>query len=119
MNRDVCQVTVIHEERLAEVRRKMPKAEDIAVQAGLYKLLGDPTRLRLLQALAMTEMCVCDLAALLGSTLSAVSHQLRLLRTSGLVRCRKEGKMVYYSLADARLASVLLEGHRFMAEKRR
>lgn len=118
MNRDVCQVSVIHEERLAKALLEMPVPEEAAAQAGFYKLLGDPTRLRLLQALAATEMCVCDLAALLDSTLSAVSHQLRLLRTSGLVRYRKEGKMVHYSLADARLASVLLEGQRFMAERK-
>jgi len=117
MDRDICQVTVIHEERLAKARASMPAQEDVADQAGFYKLLGDPTRLRLLQALAATEMCVCDLASLLDSTLSAVSHQLRLLRTAGLIRYRKQGKMVYYRLADGRLAAVLLEGQRFMAER--
>ena len=117
MNRDVCQVTAIHEDRLEKARVTMQSPEEVADQAGFYKLLGDPTRLRLLQALAATEMCVCDLAALLDSTLSAVSHQLRLLRTAGLVRYRKQGKMVYYRLADPRLAAVLLEGKRFMAER--
>jgi DNA-binding transcriptional ArsR family regulator len=73
----------------------------------------------LLQALAVTELCVCDLATLLESTSSAVSHQLRLLRTAGLVRYRKDGKMVYYSLNDAHLRTLLLEGQRYMAEKNR
>jgi DNA-binding transcriptional ArsR family regulator len=102
---------------LAKARLTIQTPEEVADQAGFYKLLGDPTRLRLLQALAATEMCVCDLAALLASSLSAVSHQLRLLRTAGLVRYRKEGKMVYYRLADARLAAVLLEGRQFMVQR--
>ncbi len=119
MNRDVCQVTIIHEDRLALARRKMPGDEALISQAELFKLLGDPTRLRLLQALAVIEMCVCDLAALLESTPSAVSHQLRLLRTAGLVRYRKEGKMVYYNLDDSHLRALLAEGERYVVERKR
>ncbi len=119
MNPELCQVTTIHEDRLALARREMPASETHARQAELYKLLGDPTRLRLLQALGVVEMCVCDLSALLQSTPSAVSHQLRLLRTAGLVRHRKDGKMVYYSLDDAHLRALLLEGQRYVVGKKR
>ncbi len=119
MNQDVCQVTIIHQDRLALARRDMSNEAALINQAQLYKLLGDPTRLRLLEALAITEMCVCDLAALLESTPSAVSHQLRLLRTAGLVRYRKDGKMVYYSLDDTPLRALLAAGRSYMESRRR
>ncbi|BCR03692.1 transcriptional regulator [Desulfuromonas versatilis] len=117
MNHDLCQVTIVHQDRLARARRDMPAEADLLAQAELYKLLGEPTRLRLLQALSVEELCVCDLAALLDSSPSAVSHQLRLLRTAGLVRFRRDGKMVYYSLDDAHLRTLLAEGERYVEER--
>ena len=78
--------------------------------AAVFRLLGDDNRLRLLWALHGAELCVCDLATLVATTPSAVSHQLRLLRTAGLVRRRREGKMVYYRLGEGPLGAVLLAG---------
>jgi len=115
---ELCDCRIIHAERIEAARQNSLNENDQGLLSNLFKAMGDPTRLKIMQALRLGEMCVCDLAALLNSTLSAVSHQLRLLRTSGLVRFRKEGKMVYYSLADARLAFVLQEGQRFMTERK-
>lgn len=117
MKRDICQVTCIHAERLEKARQAMPAEREIVIQAELFKLLGDASRLRLLQALAVSEMCVCDLAALFESTVSAVSHQLRLLRTAGLVRYRKDGKLVFYRLGDQRLGSFLQEVQGYLGEE--
>lgn len=85
--------------------------------AEIFRLLGDPTRLRLLEALSGEELCVCDLAALIAMTSSAVSHQLRLLRTAGLVRYRKQGKMVYYALNDAHVQDLFETGFKHVAER--
>lgn len=73
----------------------------------LFKMFADPTRIKLINALYISEMCVCDLAACLGMTHSAISHQLRLLKIYNLVKSRKEGKIVYYSLADAHVTDLL------------
>ena len=109
---DLCQVRVIHAERLA-LARKSALAPEVVVQLStLYKALGDPTRLQLLLGLRDGEMCVCDLAALAGVSESAVSHQLRKLRDWVLVRNRREGQILFYSLDDdciARLLEVGLE----------
>lgn len=100
MDFDTCQVPVINEQRIAQAKSQMPDDTTLVEVAETFKLLGDPTRVRILQALASTELCVCDLAALLEMTSSAISHQLRLLRARGIVRFRKEGKVVYYNLDD-------------------
>ena len=86
---------------------KMPKDEKIFDLSDFFKILGDPTRMRILFALDGAPLCVCDLADLLGMTKSAVSHQLKLLRQSDLVSYRKEGKNVYYSLADDHVGSII------------
>ena len=96
----VCEVNVIHQDVLDRVRAKMPE-EDLAYDVSeLFKVFGDSTRARILCALSIEEMCVCDLSALLGLSQSAVSHQLRLLKVSRIVKYRKEGRVVYYSLDD-------------------
>ena len=104
MGGDVCQVTcqvnVIHREQVDMATRNMPAATLLNAASELFSMLGDVTRLRILQALKTTELCVCDLASILNLSPSAVSHQLRLLRANGMVRCRKEGKIAYYSLED-------------------
>ncbi len=107
---DVCEVVVLHPERIQAVAARLPGAEVVEETAELFRLLGDPTRLRILLALSLTEeLCVCDLAELVGLSLSAVSHQLRRLRAGGLVRFRREGRLAYYRLTD-HPALALLEG---------
>lgn len=102
-----CDCEVIHEDAVARARDAQVSEEEIGRLAALLKLFGDPTRLRLLQALRPGELCVCDLAALLGLTKSAVSHQLKLLRMADLVRYRREGQVLWYSLADGHVAALL------------
>jgi DNA-binding transcriptional ArsR family regulator len=87
-----------------------------AALAQTFALLGDPTRTRLLDALSRRELCVCDLANLLGMSLSAISHQLRLLRTARVVKARREGRMIYYSLDDHHITNLLAEGLRHVEE---
>ena len=109
---DCCQSRIIHPEGIAKaIRFALPGAE-VERLAQLFKAMGDPNRLRILRALRRGEMCVCDLAAFLKVTDSAVSHQLRLLRTLHLVTNRREGPVLYYRLADdhvARLMELALE----------
>jgi len=107
---DVCQVRVIHAERLALARENALAPEEVVRLSTLYKALGDPTRLQLLLGLRDDEMCVCDLAALAGVSESAVSHQLRKLRDWGVVRNRREGQILFYSLDDDCIARLLEVG---------
>ena len=111
MNEDMCQVScqvnVIHQKQVMQATENMPGELLVTEAAELFSLLGDNSRLRILRALNTTELCVCDLAAILNISSSAVSHQLRLMRTKGLVRYRKEGKVAYYSLADSYVQDVL------------
>ena len=112
LQEDLCRCRVIHRDRV-------DRARDLALGGGerdevvqLFKAMGDPSRLRILRALEDEAMCVCDLAALLGVTESAVSHQLRLLRTWRLVKNRRQGQVLYYRLADehvCRLLEIALE----------
>ncbi len=90
----------IHEEVVDLVRKKMPDEEPIYEVSELFRVFGDSTRARIICALSISELCVGDLAALLSMTQSAISHQLRILKQSRLVRSRREGKVVYYALAD-------------------
>jgi ArsR family transcriptional regulator len=111
MSEDVCQsgcqINVIHQKQVEQASKNMPGVNLVSEAAELFSLLGDSSRLRILQALSTTELCVCDLAAILNTSSSAVSHQLRLMRVKGLVRYRKEGKIAYYSLADSYVQDVL------------
>ncbi len=111
-----CECEVIHEETVAEVCRGLNAPEDYVRFAELLKLFGDPTRARLLHALELHELCVCDLAALLGVTKSAVSHQLKALRIANLVKSRREGQVVYYSLADDHVGAILETGFEHIRE---
>ena len=113
---EFCESEVIHEEAVAEVRGKLSDAEEYTQLASLLKLFGDPTRARLLHALELHELCVCDLAALLGVTKSAVSHQLKMLRLANLVKFRREGQVVYYSLADDHVRAILEMGFEHIRE---
>ena len=120
MNREkprvVCDCDVIHEDVVARVRDAMPAAEDFSGLANLYKMFSDPTRVRILWALSREEMCVCDLAVLLGMTKSAISHQLGSLRLTNLVKYVKRGKVVYYSPADAHVRDILERGFEHASE---
>lgn len=95
-----CECSFIHEEVVGKVKNKMPEDEKLYDLAELFKVFGDTTRIKILYALFEEEMCVCDIADLLNMTQSAISHQLRVLKQARLVKFRKEGKVVYYSLDD-------------------
>ena len=106
----ICEITTIHEDFFQKVKDKMPE-EDVLYSLGeFFKILGDGTRIKILNALFYSEMCVCDIAALLGMTQSAISHQLRVLKQGRLVKHRKEGKSVYYSLDDEHIKHIIEQG---------
>lgn len=107
---DRCDITCINEANVQEVRQKMIGEEVAQPLAEIFKTLGDPTRIKLLFALMSKELCVCDLAAVIGVSESAVSHQLRILRTQKLVKFRREGKILYYSLADQHVKKLFEQG---------
>ncbi len=109
-NFDRCDCTVIHEEIVSKVRESMPVEENLYDLAELFKVFGDTTRIKILWALAEAEMCVCDIAVLLNMTQSAISHQLRVLKQARLVRNRKDGKIVFYSLDDAHVKQIFEQG---------
>lgn len=104
---DACEVSCVHPEAVARARAAQPDDEALGRAAALLKAVSDPTRLRLLTALGTGELCVCDLAAVAGTSESAVSHQLRLLREQNLVAPRREGRIVYYRLADGHVSALL------------
>lgn len=105
-----CNCSIIHEDIVTEVKEKMPQEETLYDLAELFKVLGDSTRIKILCALFQAEMCVCDIAALLGMTQSAISHQLRVLKQARIVKNRKDGKVVYYSLDDEHVKSIFDQG---------
>ncbi len=111
-----CDCDVIHEEAVEEVRGQMVPKEDYLALASLFKMFADGTRMQILHALSLKELCVCDIAALLGMTKSAVSHQLKSLRLSNLVRYRREGQNVYYSLADDHVKTLIDVGYEHILE---
>lgn len=113
---DKCTCNVIHEDVIKNVKEHMHD-EDILFELGeFFKLFGDSTRVRILYALSISEMCVCDLSTLLGMTQSAISHQLKILRQSKIVKYRKEGKVVYYSLDDDHITGILEMGREHLTE---
>lgn len=105
-----CDCEVIHEDVVNKVRDMMPPGDDFLDLANLYKMFSDPTRVKIMWALRCNEMCVCDLAVLLNMTKSAISHQLKSLRLSNLVKFQKQGKVVYYSLADEHVEDIFEKG---------
>ena len=107
---DACSIFCINEEAVNQVKAEMLSEEETKQLADTFKVLGDPTRIKLIQALSIKELCVCDLATLLDMSQSAVSHQLRVLRNMRLVKYRREGKVVYYSLDDSHIVNLFAEG---------
>lgn len=115
----VCNCNVIHESVVRAAQQQMHTPEGYIQLAGLFKLFGDPTRLKMLHALELHEMCVCDLAALLGVTKSAVSHQLKALRLANLVSFRREGQIVYYFLTDDHVKAIVELGWEHLTDLKR
>ncbi|MCG8470934.1 MAG: metalloregulator ArsR/SmtB family transcription factor [Desulfobacterales bacterium] len=113
---DMCQTECVHTHVVAQVQEKMQDDELLFHLADLFKALGDSTRVRILHALSFSELCVCDIASLLGMSSSAVSHQLRVLRGQRIVKYRKEGKNVIYSLDDTHVANLMDQGLRHVCE---
>ncbi len=104
---DLCDVKCINEEKVKETALIMPEPDQIVQMANIYKAMSDPSRLKILLVLLSQEHCVCDIAVLCGQSDSAISHQLRLLRTSNIVKTRRDGKIIYYSLSDDHVETLL------------
>lgn len=114
---DLCEINYVDRAKVLSVGKKMKSESTIRRLSETFKVLGDPTRVKIVFALAQEELCVCDLSNLLDTTMSAVSHQLRVLRNMRLVRYRKEGKMAFYSLDDEHIENLFEEGLRHVEEK--
>lgn len=114
---EVCKKTVIHEDKLKEIKGKIPKDEILYELSDFFKIFGDTTRIKILNVLFHSELCVCDISEALGMTQSAVSHQLRVLRGANLVKYRKEGKTVFYSLDDEHINQIFNMGMEHILEK--
>lgn len=113
----VCDCNIVHKEIVDNAKTKMPDDNDVYDLSDFFKMLADSTRLKILCALAEAEICVCDLASLLNMTQSAISHQLRLLRASRLVKYRRDGKISYYSLNDEHVETIISMGMVHIKEK--
>lgn len=107
---EVCNCTEVHKDCVACVKDSMLSEDEFIKIAELFKVFGDYTRIKIIYALLKKELCVCDIAEVLGMSQSSISHQLRVLKTSRLVKFRKEGKVVYYSLDDEHVGSVFNAG---------
>jgi ArsR family transcriptional regulator len=105
-----CEYRHAHDELVKQVNAHMPTENVLLDLAELYRVFGDGTRIRILYALFESEMCVCDIATVLGMSLSAISHQLRVLKQARLVKFRREGKTVFYSLSDDHVRSIIDQG---------
>lgn len=116
-NVDKCDFICVHEDIVHQVDEKMPEEEKLFDLADFFKIFGDTTRIKILYVLMCSEMCVCDLAQLLGMTQSAISHQLRILKQMNLVRNRREGKSIFYSLSDGHIKTILSQGLEHIEEK--
>ncbi len=113
---ECCDVICVHEDMIQKVKKLLPEEEPIKELADFYKVFGDATRVKILCVLLESEMCVCDLAELLEMTQSAISHQLRVLKQMKLVKNRREGKTVYYSLADGHIQNIISQGMEHIQE---
>ena len=112
-----CDCDVIHADVVNDVKKRMPEDEDIYDLSDFFKVLGDSTRVKIIWALDQNEMCVCDIAVLLNMTKSAISHQLRSLKLADLVKFRKQGKVVFYSLKDDHVKDIFEKGMEHIKEK--
>ena len=106
----MCENTIIHQDVVSTVKSKLPEDKKIKKLSNFYKMFSDPTKVKILWALDISEMCVCDLAAITDVTKSAISHTLSTLKDANLVKSRRDGKIVYYSLADSCVREILEKG---------
>lgn len=113
---EVCEINMIHEEVVNRVKSIIPEDGIIYDLAEFFKVFADSTRMKIIYALIEKELCVCDIAAIVGTTQSAISHQLRILKQSKLVKYRKEGKIVYYSLDDEHISQIVKKGREHIEE---
>ena len=113
---ECCDVTCVHNQIIEAVKEKMPAEGLLNELADFYKVFGDATRIKILCVLLRSEMCVCDLAEMLGMTQSAISHQLRVLKQMKLVKNRREGKSIFYSLADDHVRTIISMGREHILE---
>lgn len=111
-----CEYHYVHQELVDKIAEIMPDEDLLFDLAELYKIFGDSTRIKILYALFEAELCVCDIATLIGASVSAVSHQLRILKQASLVKFRREGKMAFYSLSDDHVRSILDQGIEHIGE---
>lgn len=111
-----CDFYQVHEDVVKAVNERMPDEDKLYDLAEIFKVFGDSTRIKILYVLFEAEMCVCDIAQLLGLTQSAVSHQLRVLKANRLVKPRKDGKTVFYSLADDHVRKIIAQGMEHIEE---
>lgn len=107
MSSDLCDISIIHQEDVTRVAKQLEASPSAIEIADFLKVLADPTRLKIIQSLRFAELCVCDLTALVGISISGLSHQLRYLRNNKVVQFRKEGKMAYYSLLDEHIGQII------------
>lgn len=113
---ECCDTTEVHQELLKIVEETMPDEVELYNLAELFKVFGDSTRIRILFVLFEAEVCVCDLAQALNMTQSAISHQLKILKQSKLVKSRRDGKSVFYSLADGHVRTIIAQGREHIEE---
>ena len=113
---DICEINIIHQDKVDEFKKIMPEDGLIYDLAELFKVFADSTRMKIIYALMEEELCVCDIAWVVGTTQSAISHQLRILKQAKLVKYRKEGKAVYYSLDDEHISEIVKKGREHIEE---
>ena len=111
-----CETVEVHEDLLRIVEQPMPEETELYDLAELFKVFGDSTRIRILFVLSSAEVCVCDLARVLNMPQSAISHQLRILKQNKLVKSRREGKSIFYSLADGHVSTIIAQGRDHIEE---
>ena len=111
-----CETVEVHEDLLRIVEQTLPEETELYDLAELFKVFGDSTRIRILFVLSSAEVCVCDLARVLKMTQSAISHQLRILKQNKLVKSRREGKSIFYSLADGHVSTIIAQGRDHIEE---
>lgn len=115
-NAEICDFVHVHEDIVKKVRSELPNEDTLYDLTELFRIFGDSTRIRILYVLSASEMCVCDIAALLGMTQSAISHQLKALKNARLVKSRRDGKTVFYSLADSHVRTIIDQGMEHVSE---
>lgn len=115
-DQEICESVVIHKEVVENTKIKMPDDTSLNELADFFKIFGDSTRVRILWALSLNQMCVCDIATLLNMSQSSISHQLRVLKQNKFVKNRRDGKVVYYSLLDEHISYILKQGLTHISE---